>query len=687
MYSHFQEKKLAAEFADSIPAESYVECGIEKAESGSYGMAGVVSVNGKKSPEILFLYRISKGKIDSVPDLSGNTVIRAVMKKIKWRKPMLPGGFNEKEFYRSKGIALKAELSGISVIKKGENNRDYRKSFRNLIKKGLHKIYGDSGWTFAYAALTGEKRLMEERVKESFSLSGTMHLLAVSGFHIGLIFTMAAKLFGFIPLIRRLKYLLALSFIWSYIYLIGFPPSGVRAGIMLSAASWGIYWGRAIFSWANFWLAFTLSAMVNPSSMETVGFVLSYSALAGILFFLPLIRKHTYKLRNRSLIAAAYFTGLMEISLAAQLGTIIPASYWFGGQNLLSPLINLVAVPVFSILFLLLVFFTILISIINPPPWIFDITVRKLSVFLLSFNGFSGKHAVLFDPWNCYPFGIILIITVFAFYWSYRSWAGRYLLRFILTALAVALIFYPLRHPVKFAQMDVGQGDAALLSDGNNYFLFDAGKPQFGFSQAISGLLKNEKLKQIFITHSDMDHIGGLAYRDYLLPAETLRWPLNSSGKAAESVSLLYSRNGAEIDTVSPGIVYASPFLRIYCLENGRFGELLNWNRNNSSAIYLIETVYFKYLVTGDAEGKEDRILLPWSPFLRGSILKAGHHGSRESSGMSFLRSIEPRLAIISCGKGNRYGHPHRETLARLQSVNCPVWRIDRRGYWSWPVR
>ena len=130
-------------------------------------------------------------------------------------------------------------------------------------------------------------------------------------------------------------------------------------------------------------------------------------------------------------------------------------------------------------------------------------------------------------------------------------------------------------------------------------------------------------------------------------------------------------------------LLYGDAYCRIYCIEDGRWGKFYNWDKNNSSSIFLIETLNWRYLITGDAETKEENTLTPWLPLIENSILKVGHHGSGKGTGLLFLRQLRPRLAVISCGLNNRYGHPSEALLDRLERINCPVYRIDLQGYWS----
>lgn len=228
--------------------------------------------------------------------------------------------------------------------------------------------------------------------------------------------------------------------------------------------------------------------------------------------------------------------------------------------------------------------------------------------------------------------------------------------------------------------IDVGQGDAILLSCGGESILVDAGTNESG--KTVVDYISSKKisrLKYAVATHPHADHIGGLddvienvEIDDLLMPDVTAETATFSDVlDAAEEKNL-------SITVPSRGDVFPLGNAAVTVLTDTKknFGDELN----NYSLVLKASLGKFSVMLTGDAETQAEDDILKSGEAVSASVLKVGHHGSRTSTGENFLKAVSPKAAVISCGKDNDYGHPHAETLKKLEKSGVAVYRTDILG-------
>ena len=227
--------------------------------------------------------------------------------------------------------------------------------------------------------------------------------------------------------------------------------------------------------------------------------------------------------------------------------------------------------------------------------------------------------------------------------------------------------------------IDVGQGDSTLLESCGEFVLIDAGEKEYG--SVVTDYIKSrgaKSLKYIIATHPHSDHIGGLAKVIKSIDTEnfiTVETDQNTSTwmnvlQAAEDRGLDY------IDAV-PGNTYSfgeAEFTILAPLGDSYSGY------NDYSVVTKVVCGSRSFLLTGDAEKQSEKEMLASGADLSADVLKCGHHGSSSSSTANFLKAVRPTYAIISCGKDNDYGHPHKETLKKLSLLGCACYRTDELG-------
>ena len=229
--------------------------------------------------------------------------------------------------------------------------------------------------------------------------------------------------------------------------------------------------------------------------------------------------------------------------------------------------------------------------------------------------------------------------------------------------------------------LDVGQGDASLIVCGDDAMLIDAGNNSWG-DDVLDYLEYQgvEKLDYVIGTHPDADHIGGLDVVMRALDCGTVIMPdYEKDTKTYEEVIDVIEEKELELILPQVGAVYElgeAAFTVVAPDENGDYGD----NANDYSVGILLEHGENRFLFTGDAEEDSERDMLESGLGLSADVFKAAHHGSRTANTEEFLEAVDPEYAVISCGEGNSYGHPHAEVLNRLRAMGVPVFRTDEEG-------
>ncbi|WP_434293542.1 ComEC/Rec2 family competence protein [Clostridium botulinum] len=233
---------------------------------------------------------------------------------------------------------------------------------------------------------------------------------------------------------------------------------------------------------------------------------------------------------------------------------------------------------------------------------------------------------------------------------------------------------------LKVHYIDVGQGDSILVQTKDKNILIDAGTRKS--SDSLISYLKKQHIKKldyVIATHPHEDHIGGMPkvieefeISNFYAPKKT------ANTKIFKDMILQLKKKNLKINVAKKGISLD--------LSNNSSLDFLapvkdNYeNTNDSSAVVKLTHGNTKFLFTGDAEKTSEKDILNSNEDLSSNVLKVGHHGSHSSSSKEFLDKINPKIAIISCGKNNDYGHPHKETMKELNKRNIEVYRTDIDG-------
>jgi len=547
--------------------------------------------------------------------------------------------------------------------------------------------------------LLGEDDRIDPRTADDFKRAGLAHLLAVSGDCVMLLALLGAWLLGIAgtPLRARLMALLALIAV--YVPVAGAGPSIQRAGIMGAAGVIAALAGRPRWRWYAFLLAATLTLLLNPRSVTDPSWQLSFAAVAGILVFAAPIRDLILGSSARHDGTQAASPGrraLAEgagVTIAATLATAPLFAHHFGAVSLASLPANLLALPAIAPMMWLGMLAAIIGQVPGAPIEPFTALAGLLAAYVaqvahwLAAPGWAQVGITLPSwPQVGAAYAALGVAMSTAGAWTRRrrdsTSAGRRIRPSALALVAIgACAALGLGHapgaaePVpglRIVVLDVGQGDSILLDpDDGGPVLVDGG-PEGDDLRSHLGAEGVDGLAAAIATHDQSDHVGGL---DELLysgfPVQRLLYgePGPDFLRAARAVNVraLQVSEGSEVRS-------GSLHLEVLWPPGEALGEAGS-DPNQTAVVVLARWHSFSMLLTADAEA--EAVPLDPGPV---DVLKVAHHGSDDAGLAGLLDRTVPRLAVISVGAGNPYGHPTPATLATLAGHGIPTLRTDRAG-------
>ncbi|MBM4146463.1 MAG: DNA internalization-related competence protein ComEC/Rec2, partial [Nitrospira sp.] len=544
-------------------------------------------------------------------------------------------------------------------------------------------IKGDSG-AFITSITTGQRLNMTDELKEAFNATGLAHILSISGTHFGLFSVLLFGIFRFfikvLPyrLLQRITIyltpsqaaaILSLPFMLAYLGLSGGSIPAVRSFIMIGLFLLGLIINRKGF-WLNslVFAAFIL-ILYEPEWIFSLSFQLSFLAVLFIGFSLQ--KEEAAEKDTGGLIR--HIRNALYMSLAASIGTAPLVAYYFHYFSLISPVSNLVIAPLIGFVliplsvissFLFLItghfVFTPLVSVIS------DISIYLVKLF--SQIPFADLKMPAFPPVL-----LLLFYAGFIFYFLFDK--RRYLLIIPIVPVVIYLlltIFEKEKLNVTF--LDAGQGDAAVieLPDGKT-MLIDTGRTGW---ETLSFLKYRGKktIDMLALSHVHPDHTGGL---DYLSQHFGIReiWD-NGRMILPDTVSSIKHRSFSRGDVIEgKGYkIYAlHPYPEFYTMKGNEHDAA-----NNDSLVLRIEGDNKSFLFAGDIEEDAEENIMHLGKWLKSDVMKVPHHGGKASAYQPFIETVSPRIAVISAGRENPFGHPHQEMLDALNEVK--IFRTDIDG-------
>lgn len=599
-----------------------------------------------------------------------------------------PGGFDENLYYKSQGISAKIFADSMDII---DDRIDFVQHglflLRQRAMKQLLAVMEERDAGVLGAMILGEKTYLPADRKEQFQKTGIGHLLAISGLHVSLL---GAGLFFFLRsycLPMRKAVVATVVFLYLYGKFTGFPVATERAVLMMACGLFARYTGRCYDALSAMALSGIITLFQQPLQLFQCGFILSYTAIAGIVLFSPVMEKLSpyFKkngLRGKMLQAVMSSTSVFLVT--------VPVMLWFFYE--ISPyaiLANLVVLPLLSLLVGAGIFGCIISFFWEAAGGFLLSTVHYILQFYemvcLAVEELPGHNVVTGRPApECILFYYaVLVGGIFL----YIKWEKKWTTFIAGMLLAGIFLFFPPSPSFLYIQLDVGQGDCSVILCGNKTYLIDGGstsQKEVG-KYVISKCLKyygRSRIDAVFITHSDADHTNGILE----LAANQQKWNIRIDKiimpgiqKTDPGYKTLYRSfrlYNIEVNRMKKGDFLSWQALHIRCVHPSLDYE---WESENDYSLTLDITYRnLRILATGDLEQQGERA----AGDLRGGydLLKVGHHGSKTSTSQEFLAMVSPRYAVISAGKKNRYGHPSPETIKKLKTAGVRIWNTMECG-------
>ncbi len=521
--------------------------------------------------------------------------------------------------------------------------------------------------------------------------TSTIHLLSVSGMHVGFVALTLSFLLGLFKIPKQWRIGPLIAGVWFYIMMTGMDPPALRAGIMLMIVLIGATLRAGDIPLNRLSLAAIILLILNPYNLFDPSFQLTFAATFGVSCLYPLLIEGFPVSRK--------YPGLIWKALLVS----------FGAQLMIAPI---------------LVQYFQMVSWVAPLANLMLIFPGEVAVI----GGLAGEVVGIFQPWlgrlilTCINH-LLNLVRIFVnwlggFPWS-ASWSpqwtwpwlvGYYLglalfvdslrpnlfnqkvRQFKISPLLIGFLVllnlsvwsgYYVRFQGDYLQVvfiDVGQGDAILIRSSNGkYAMVDGGDAGRGKRYILPYLQKNGilQLEKYFLTHYHQDHWGGMI--EVLKEVPTGEVLLPPSNDTEDCLDFEAGIKSAKIRrrTIRRGMVFSiGKGARLEVLEVPNLEA-----ENDRSVVLLASFGKIRLLLTGDLSFKGEELLLKKLPHrLNATILKVGHHGSDYSSGVPFLSQVKPELAVILAGAANRFGHPGPATVNRLRSLGIKIFRTDSQG-------
>lgn len=597
-----------------------------------------------------------------------------------------PGQFDFSNYLRLNGLRgyATAKIEETKLTPPEIRFSDLPERIRERTGARIDRLFTENA-AIARAFLIGDRSGLSQDERESYSRSGAAHLLAISGMHIGVL---AAALSLLLSRFLRRSHAFAITLVLLLLYgaLIGYPASLARAILMFAILGFAPIAGRYSDVYTRLAASMLVYLLIRPIAVLESGFILSYGACAGIfLLTAPLERLLHLEgyLHKRTGVGFAslfrsrlprWMLSTLVVTLAAQLAILPAIVHFFGTQPLCSFAVNLLAVPLAMIAYLLSIPGVILgiAPIASVSDALFGLLTRIVRLF--ASLPFASLRVARFPLW------LTLLCAVCCLLASDLTRLPVRLRRFLPLAVVLAMLISNLCARLSTVGcsvvfLDAGQADCAVLLTQGKTYLVDTGDPYTPATDYLSAM--NYDVDGIFLTHPHLDHAGGLIdILDVCTPRSiyiSANWYHYSEDEGiAEALALAESR-GSEIVELSAGMelqLSDATILQVLSPSAGFPADLAN----DDSMILRVDHGEASVLFCGDASAATVEACA-------GDIdlLKVGHHGGADALSASLLTKLSPSAAVIPVGE-NTYGHPAEGTLRLLEATGARVFRTDRDG-------
>ncbi len=632
-----------------------------------------------------------------------------------------PGEFDYEKYLALKGIFASAFLKDAEgIVKTGERKPSFNgwiEGIRDSIRDNVSKNANErKDAPVLLALITGDQGEIPKETREAFSRAGTAHILAISGEHVGLIIMLSFAIL--IWMFRRserammavniykLAAIITIPVIIIYSLIAGGGFSIVRSAIMGGTVLTALLIDRRKDLPSLVAIAAFLILLFEPQALFDISFQLSFVSVISLMVIFPYLNR-IYEGNDDSNLETTARTAsgriwshvavLATVSLAATIGTTPIVAYYFNRISIISPIANLVTVPIIG---LIIVPLGLLSSLLIPVSLTVSGLFVSVNSWLISwivwltklFASIPMASVRVVTP-NLFEITLFYAIVGLIIFRMKFKWAKRLLIPALALMVAAESFYYfkPwLQKDLKVTFLDVGQAESTLIEfPGGKRMLIDGGgSPNTDFDvgeKVVAPFLWHERITRLdymVLSHPNSDHYGGLPFivrnfdigevwesgieeknSGYIDFKRALVERLLVSKKVGDGDELII--NKATIKVLNPPKGYSSTDDRA---------------ANNGSLVLKITHGDTSFLFTGDIEKAAEEQLLSKGSGLKSTVLKVPHHGSLTSSSEGFLKRVQPQKAIFFVGHKNRFGFPKEAVTKRYKIIHAEIYRTDRDG-------
>ncbi|WP_290744418.1 DNA internalization-related competence protein ComEC/Rec2 [Fibrobacter sp. UBA4309] len=608
--------------------------------------------------------------------------------------PTVPGAFDTKKWLESQGLLAYGKFLHWDSRQGGWIPERSFFRFRMWIKSRFNDYLDASETGLLLGLLAGDRSGIPEALRSDFQRSGLVHVLAISGFHVVLLAGMLMVFLKATGLPHKFVRILAIALLFIYIPVTGGSPAVRRAVLMFSVPQLGALLQRPANKFNSLGVALLCILIPEPGVIWNPGFQLSAAATVGILIggdFDPLkiipesIRKNFIWNKLKKFIVDPTY-----VTLCATLATSPFLVHHFKTLSPVAWLGNIVVVPSISLGMQAGLF-----ALLSPIDFLSQHFCYAASFFLrlagllTRILSDSSQASVTVGPFH--PTFLLVsggLFLLFPFFKKNRIARGYCLCSILLFSL---FFCYENYHNIaspswSVTAIDIGQGDSILLTTpSGKQILIDAGPNDrrdsgkdiiVPYLHAIGAL----RLDALVVTHPDADHFGGVQSILKFFPVKEL-WisecaRIEEKPAWKETLEEALDR-GIPVRDIHRGFHWKETLFELtavhpqqdYCGETNEGSITLRAKGLGHSAVF-----------TGDLTISGEKEIMRTDAFLKSDVLKLGHHGSKTSSSPQFLEAVAPKLAIISSGRKNRFKHPSKQVIQRLDSLKIPYLNTAEKG-------
>lgn len=607
-----------------------------------------------------------------------------------------PGEFDYDAYLKSKGIAGILRISENSSIKIIDDKPQFFGNVIHQVRKSIDyqikRYHSPETAALLRGLLLADRGEIDYETKDQFINAGVVHILAVSGLHVGYIIMILIFVFGRFNLyFRSIVIIIGLL---CFMFLTGVPASVFRATIMAVVIILAVLTNRSTNLINSISIAALIILIFDPNEIYNPGFQLSFSAVLAIGIVYPYFNEAVirWNIQNKIL---KYTLLFIAVSFSAQVGTLPFTFLYFNKFSTIALLANFIVIPAIGFIIaaaIITLFFSAFIPFIAVYLAASNELITSAVLFIIKFSGSQS-----FSFLNVKDYSLIdLVIFYFLFgvlLFFIRRF-NRYVTKFLLVILIGINIFFLSSfdnnellpdNALTLLMIDVGQGDSFLIKFPNGKTaLIDAGNTTAAFDngeRVILPLLNYFGIDRIdygMISHIDADHYGGFVSLVLAGKIKEIYKPVIDSSLSKDIKFEKFLReNKVKINYYRRGKMQIGNSV-FYFLNDENVNKAAGESTNDRSEMIRLVYGNTSFLFTGDMSKKIEKLFTgKYKMFLDSDVLKIAHHGSKTSSSEELLEYVSPKYSLISAGLKNKFGHPAKEVLESIISYNSIILRTD----------